>query len=85
MPILLFTITDGALLSVMGAIVAGLAGYIVIIDKAHRKDVKERNELITTQFKTLAEMNETAQENLKEHTNVLSALKTLLEINLNRR
>ena len=85
MLVLLFVITDTALLSIFGGIVGGLATYIIIRDKAHRKDIKERNELLQTQFKSISEMNETAQDNIKENTNVLSALKTLLEINLSRR
>lgn len=85
MPALLFVITDTALLSVVGAIVTGLAAYIIIRDKAHRKDMKERNDLLQTQFKTISEMNDTAQGNIKENTNVLSALKTLLEINIARK
>lgn len=84
MPILLFTITDPALVSAVGAIIVALAGYIIVRDKIHRKDMKERNALLEKQFTTLTEISETAQENIKENTDVLSALKTLLEINLRR-
>jgi len=57
---------------VPGAIILGLAGYILLIEKRHRE---ERDQWAKTNERQVDEQN----RNLKENTSVLSALKTLLE------
>lgn len=55
-----------------GAIIAGLAAYVLLIEKRHRE---ERSDWAKTNERQVDEQN----RNLKENTSVLSALKTLLE------
>lgn len=58
-----------------GAIIVGLAGYILLIEKRHRE---ERDEWRKTNERQVDEQN----KNIKENTSILSGLKTILEIKI---
>lgn len=65
-------ITDLSQWGVPGLIIAGLAGYILLIEKRHRE---ERSDWQKTNERQSEEQN----RNIRENTSILSALKTLLE------
>lgn len=64
---------------VMGAIAIALAYYILSLQNQHKK---EREEWRKAQEKHIDRMDDIARENnkvIREHTNILSGLKSLLE------
>jgi hypothetical protein len=64
---------------ILGAIPLALAGYIMYLHTQHRK---ERDEWRQAQDKLMDRMDDTAKENnkvIREHTNILSGLKSILE------
>jgi hypothetical protein len=60
-------------------IISGLAGYIHIIEKRHRKERKEWAERDAKNFDRVNDMTDDNNKVLRENTNILSGLKTLLE------
>lgn len=64
---------------VAGIIVAALAGYIIRIESRHYKERKEWRETQGKQFNRLNEINDETNKVLRENTNILQGLKTLLE------
>lgn len=71
--------TELAQYGILGLCVIGLAGYILIIDKRHSKERKEWRETEEKNFDRLNEMNDETNKVLRENSNILSGLKTLLE------
>lgn len=64
---------------VMGAIAIALGYYILSVENRHKK---ERDEWRKMQEKQLDRMDDIAKENnkvIREHTNILASLKSLLE------
>ena len=64
---------------ILGAVAVVLAGYILHLQVQHKK---ERDEWRKMQEKQLDRMDDIAKENnkvIREHTNLLSGLKSLLE------
>lgn len=55
-----------------GAIIAALAGYVLLIEKRHYSERKEWS-------KSNERLQEETNKNVRENTSVLSSLKTLLE------
>lgn len=79
--------TEGFLqYGVLGLVVLALGSYVIKIEQRHRKERKElqeeRKEMMKMNENLSDKMIESNDENnkvIREHTNVLSALKTLLE------
>jgi hypothetical protein len=72
-------VTEQLLFGFITMIMGGLGTYIVMSEKRHRKERKEWAERDERNFDR---MNETADETnkvIRENTNILSGLKTLLE------
>lgn len=65
---------------ILGVVVIGLSGYILKIEARHRKERKEWQETAANQFKRMNELSDQTNDIIREHTNILSGLKTLLEI-----
>jgi len=64
---------------VLGLVVVGLGAYVLRIEARHKK---ERNEWMDMQSEQFDRMNDLADESnkvIREHTNVLSGIKSLLE------
>jgi len=64
---------------ILGVVVLGLSGYILRIESRHRKERKEWQDIQSSQFKRMNELGDETNEVIREHTNMLSGLKTLLE------
>lgn len=64
---------------IVGLVIAGLGAYIVKIEDRHRKERKEWRESEEQKFKEVKEINKETNTVLRENTNILSGLKTLLE------
>jgi len=62
-----------------GAVILGLAGYILKIESRHRKDREEMIKKEEKNFDRLADINDETNKVLRENTNILAGLKTLLE------
>lgn len=64
---------------VLGGVVVGLAGYILRIEGRHKKERKEWMEMQERQFDRTNDMTDETHRVLRENTNILAGLKTLLE------
>lgn len=64
---------------ILGAVVVGLSSYILKIEARHRKERKEWQEIASNQFKRMNDLGDETNQVIREHTNILSGLKTLLE------
>ena len=64
---------------VLGVVVLGLAYYILRRDAAHKKERKELIDMNEQNFKRVNEITDENNRVLRENTNILSGLKTLLE------
>lgn len=64
---------------VLGVVVIGLASYILKIEARHKKERDEWREQDSKQLDRVNQMNDTNNQVLREHTNILQGLKTLLE------
>lgn len=64
---------------VLGIVVVGLAGYILIIEQRHKKERKEWGEKDDQKFDRISEMSDDTNKVIRENSNILSGLKTLLE------
>lgn len=64
---------------VLGIIVAALAAYVIRIEGRHSKERKEWKGVQEKQFDRLNEINDETNKVLRENTNILSGLKSLLE------
>jgi hypothetical protein len=67
-----------------GAIILALGMYVLKLEDRHRKERKEWQEQQDKQFDRLNEISDSTNHAMRENTNILSGLKTLLE-NQNRR
>jgi hypothetical protein len=74
--------TEFAQFGVLGLCVVCMAGYIMYLHKAHIKERNEKDAVIREQFSRMHEMADTTNEITKENTSVLTALKTLLEMDI---
>lgn len=63
----------------IGAMLIGLAAYILRIEARHKKERKEWMEMQSTQFDRMNELSDESNKVIREHTNILTGLKTLLE------
>lgn len=83
------TLNETLITFVIGT-VSALGAYIAIIEKRHAKEKKELREdhanerkewkeLAEQHFEKLSEISEEGHKVTREHTNILSGLKTLLE------
>lgn len=81
---------------ILGAVVICLAGYILRIEGRHKKERKEwldehkreRNEWLESHQRQIDRANQVADDTnrtLRENTNILTGLKTLLESKIFRR
>lgn len=64
---------------VAGAIIVALAAYIIRIEGRHARERKEWRETQSKQFDRLNDINDQNNKVLRENTNILSGLKSLLE------
>lgn len=67
-----------------GVVIAGMSWYIIHLDDRHRKERKEEREERTHQFERMSSMSDETNRVMRENTNILSGLKSLLE-NQNRK
>lgn len=65
---------------ILGLCVVGLGAYVMYRDKEHKKERKEWMEMMEKQAGKMESMNHETNKVLRENTNILSGLKTLLEI-----
>jgi uncharacterized protein YlxW (UPF0749 family) len=83
-------LTEQLLLGFITSIIGALGSYILIVEKRHRKERKEMREdhekerkemleLHKRQFEQLSEISDESNKVSREHINILSGLKTLLE------
>lgn len=64
---------------ILGVVVLGLASYIIRIEMRHAKERKEWNEKDEKNFERVNKITDESNKVLRENTNILSGLKTLLE------
>jgi hypothetical protein len=62
-----------------GIVIVALAAYVLRIEKRHTKERKEWKESQDRQFDRVNEMTDESNKVLRENTNILSGLKSLLE------
>lgn len=62
-----------------GIVIVALAAYVLRIEKRHTKERKEWKESQDKQFDRVNEMTDESNKVLRENTNILSGLKSLLE------
>jgi len=72
-------VTEQLLFGFITTIMGGLGTYIYTIEKRHKKERKEWTERDEKNFERLNELTDESNKVIREHTNVLSGLKTLLE------
>lgn len=70
---------------ILGIVVIGLSGYILKIESRHKKERKEWMESHQRQINRANEVADETNKVLRENTNILSGLKTLLENKILRR
>lgn len=72
--------TDAALqYGFIGLAVLGLASYIVKIEARHKKERDEWRKMIEKQNERTDKMTDENNKVIREHSNILSGLKALLE------
>lgn len=72
--------TEGFLqYGVLGLVVVALGSYVISIESRHRKERKELTDMNERMFDKMIENNDESNKVLRENTNILSGLKTLLE------
>lgn len=64
---------------ILGLVVVGLSAYVLRIELRHKKERREWMEMQSEQFDRINELIDESNKVIREHTNVLSALKSLLE------
>lgn len=64
---------------VLGLVVIGMAYYILLIEKERSKERDEWREILLNQQERLHDIADENNKIIREHTNVLIGLKTLLE------
>lgn len=63
----------------LGGVVLGLSAYILRIEARHKKERKEWQDIQMDQFNRINDLTDETNKVIREHTNILSGLKTLLE------
>lgn len=63
----------------IGIAVIGLASYIIKIESRHKKERDEWRKMIERQNERTDKMTDENNKVIREHSNILSGLKTLLE------
>lgn len=64
---------------VLGAVCIAMAWYVMFLQKEHRKERKEWRDFQEKQVDRMAEQTDESNKVMREHSNLLSGLKTLLE------
>lgn len=64
---------------VLGVVVVAMGYYILKIESRHKKERKEWLDMQDKHFDRMSDMNDESNKVLRENTNILSGLKTLLE------
>lgn len=65
---------------ILGLVVIGLGGYVMYRDREHKKERKEWMDMMQKADEKLHQVSKETNQVLRENTNILSGLKTLLEI-----
>jgi len=63
----------------IGVMLIGMSAYILRIEARHKKERKEWMDMQSTQFDRMNELSDESNKVIREHTNILIGLKTLLE------
>jgi len=64
---------------VLGMVAVGLSWFIMYLIKDHRKERKEWREFQEKQMDRIMEQGDESNKVIREHSNLLSGIKTLLE------
>jgi len=64
---------------VLGVVVIGMAWFIMYMVKDHRKERKEWREFQEKQMDRIMKAGDESNRVIREHSNLLSGIKTLLE------
>jgi ABC-type anion transport system duplicated permease subunit len=73
------TMNDLQSYGVLGIVVIALAAYVLMIEKRHSSERKEWKDTIEKQFDVVNRAADEANKATREHTSVLSSLKTIIE------
>lgn len=65
---------------VLGLVVLGLSAYVLRIETRHKKERREWMEMQSEQFDRMNDLTDESNKVIREHTNVLSGIKSLLEV-----
>lgn len=64
---------------ILGIVVVALSGYVLRIEGRHKKERKEWMEMQERQFDRTNDLADESNKVIREHTNLLSSLKSMLE------
>jgi hypothetical protein len=67
------------LFAFVGTLIGGMGGYIMFIEKRHRKERKEWAERDEKNMERMDERAESTEKVIRENSNILSGLKALFE------